>query len=408
MPNKKRVVISGLGIISSAGDSIQDNWENLTQGNVMVKQDPRLEGLQVDFCCPIEGFPTSKQIDKFLAWRIDRFIQFALYAAKQAVADADLDFSTLNKKRVGIVLGNSLAGVTMLESTYSKLHMESEQPVSASLIPGAMGNMAVGQIALQFGITGPSLLIGTACASGADAIGLAKKMLENDECDIVLAGASEAPITKLIVSSFASLGALSTNPNPSEASRPFDEDRSGFVISEGAGILVLEQESHATERGAEIYAAVTGYGSSNDAFHVTSPHKDGVGLKSSMQQALADAQLSPNDIEAINAHGTSTVLNDRTESAAIFDVFGKNPLVTSTKGVTGHCLAAAGAIEAIYSVLSIKNNIVPPVAGLKKLDKSINVSIAHSKINELKINSVLSNSLGFGGQNASLIFSRYN
>jgi 3-oxoacyl-[acyl-carrier-protein] synthase II len=408
MTSKKRIVISGLGVVSSAGDSLQENWNNLIQGNAKVKRDSRLEGLQVDFCCPVEGFPTSKHIDKSLIWRIDRFIQFALYATQQAVADAELNFATLDKRRIGIVLGNSLAGVTSLETAYHKLDLEGAESVRASLIPGFMGNMIVGQIAIQFGITGPSMLIGTACASGADAIGMAKKMLENDECDIVITGASEAPITKLIISSFAALGALSTNSNLLDASRPFDENRDGFVMSEGAGILVLEKESHAIERGAKIYATVAGYGSANDAFHVTSPQKDGAGLKDAMQQALEDAQLLPNDIESINAHGTSTVVNDQIESAAIFDIFGKKPIVTSTKGVTGHCLAASGAIEAIYSVLSIKNNTIPPVAGLKELDKNINISVAHSKMKMVGINSILSNSLGFGGQNASLIFSRYN
>lgn len=408
MPSKKRIVISGMGIVSSAGDSLQENWDNLIQGNARAKHDSRLEGLQVDFCCPVEGFPTSKHIDKSLLWRTDRFIQFALYAAQQAVADAELNFATLNKRRIGIVLGNSLAGVTTLENAYSKLYLEGAQSVSAALIPGFMGNMAVGQMAIQFGITGPSMLVGTACASGADAIGIAKKMLEHDECDIVLTGASEAPITKLIISSFAVLKTLSTNSNLLEASRPFDENRDGFVMSEGAGILVLEKESHAIERGAKIYATVAGYGSSNDNFHVTSPRNDGIGLKDAMQQALEDAQLLPTEIEAINAHGTSTLLNDRIESAAIFDIFGKKPIVTSTKGVTGHCLAASGAIEAIYSVLTIKNNIMPPVAGLKDIDKNINISDAHSKMKMVEVNSILSNSLGFGGQNASLIFSRYN
>lgn len=352
-------------------------------------------------------FPTSKHIEKSLLWRIDRFIQFALCAARQAVADAELDFASLDKRRVGVVLGNSLAGVTSFESGESRLNSIGPEAVSAALIPGAMGNMAVSQLAIEFGITGRSLLIGTACASGSDAIGVAKKMIENDECDIVLTGASEAPLTKLIVSSFAALKTLSRNPNFLEASRPFDKHRDGFVMSEGAGILVLEKESHAINRGANIYASVAGYGSSNDAFHCTSPHEEGAGLKNSMEDALKDACLSPNDIDAINAHGTSTILNDRIESAAIFDIFGKGPVVTSTKGVTGHCLGASGAIEAIYSVLTIKNNIVPPIAGLKEVDDEIKVSLVHSNMQQLKVNSVLSNSLGFGGQNATLVFSRY-
>lgn len=408
MANKKRIVISGMGIVSSAGDSLQENWDNLIQSNSRAKQDSRLAGLQIDFCCPVEGFPTSKHIDKSLIWRTDRFIQFALYAAQQAITDAKLNLAILDKRRIGIVLGNSLAGVATLESAYSKVYLEGEKSISAALIPAFMGSMSVGQIAIKFGITGPSMLVGTACASGADAIGIAKKMLENDECDIVLAGASEAPITKLIISSFATLKALSTNSNLSEASRPFDENRDGFVISEGAGILVLEKESHAIERGAKIYATISGYGSSNDAFHVTSPRNDGSGLKNAIQQALEDAQLSPDEIEAINAHGTSTLLNDQIESSAIFDIFGRKPIVTSTKGVTGHCLAASGAIEAIYSVLTINNNVIPPVAGLKKIDKNINISIAYSEMKKVKVNSILSNSIGFGGQNASLIFSRYN
>lgn len=407
MSDREKIVITGLGIIGSAGYSIEEHWKNICEGKNLIRKDNRLHELDVDFCCPVQNFEPEKYINKSLIWRIDRFIQFALYASIQAVEDAKLNLATLDKRRIGIVLGNSLAGIATLEKAQNRLNSDGPKSASASLIPGYMGSMAVGQIAIQLGITGPSLLIGTACASGADAIGIAKKMLENDECDIVLAGASEAPITSLIVSSFTKLGALSKNRDFSLTSRPFDQERDGFVISEGAGVMILERESHALQRNAGVYATVSGYGTSNDAFHVTSPQSDGAGLKEAMLQALKDAKASPDDIGCINAHGTSTPLNDRTESAAIFDIFGKKPIVTSTKGVTGHSLAASGAIEAIYSVFTLIYNKIPRVAGLINIDKDIQIFIATSEINDVHLNSVLSNSLGFGGQNSSLIFSQY-
>ncbi|MGL5387665.1 MAG: beta-ketoacyl-[acyl-carrier-protein] synthase family protein [Serratia sp. (in: enterobacteria)] len=405
---RNSVVITGLGTIGSAGLTVSESWETLKQGKCTAQYDKRLEGLGVSLCCPVSDFQPEKFISKSILWRTDKFIHLALIAAHQAITDSGLRLATTDKSRIGIVLGNSLAGISSIEKAYNDVASDGFGSVRAAIIPASMANMAAGHIAIQYGITGPTLTIGSACASGADAIGLAKKMIENNECDIVIAGASEAPITSLIISSFARLGALSTNNNPLHASRPFDQERDGFVISEGAGLLVLENKVHAEARKAEIYAVVSGYGTSNDAYHVTSPDPQGAGLKQAITKALRDAALRPEEIDCINAHGTSTPLNDRIESNVIDDIFGRNTKVTSTKGATGHCLAAAGAIEAIFSVLTLKNNFIPGVVGLEHIDSEIKISIVESSGVNIKINSVLSNSIGFGGQNSSLVFQKYN
>jgi 3-oxoacyl-[acyl-carrier-protein] synthase II len=405
---RNSVVVTGLGTIGSAGLSVSESWETLMQQKSTAQYDKRLNGLGIGLCCPIPDFSPERFINKSTVWRTDRFIHLALIAARQAITDSGLKLTAIDRSRVGIVLGNSLAGIASIEKACNAVVSDGYPSVSASVIPASMGNMAAGHIAIEFGITGPTLTIGSACASGADAIGLAKKMIENDECDIVIAGASEAPITSLIISSFAKLGALSTNCDPQHASRPFDQDRDGFVISEGAGLLVLEKESYAQERMAHIYATLSGYGTSNDAYHVTSPDPEGAGLKKSILKALQDAALRPEDISCINAHGTSTPMNDRIESSVIYDIFGKGAKVTSTKGVTGHCLAASGAIEAIFSVLTLNSNTIPGVAGLENIDTEIKISIVKTSDSNGKVNTILSNSIGFGGQNACLIFKKYN
>jgi beta-ketoacyl-acyl-carrier-protein synthase II len=405
---RNSAVITGLGTIGSAGLTVNESWQTLIQRKSTARYDDRLAGLGVSLCCPIPEFLPETFINKSLVWRTDRFIHLALIAAHQAINDSGLILAAIDKNRIGIVLGNSLAGISSIEKAGSTAGTEGYPSVSASVIPASMANMAAGHIAIQYGITGPTLTVGSACASGADAIGLAKKMIENNECDIVIAGASEAPITSLIISSFSRLGALSTNDDPLHASRPFDQDRDGFVISEGAGVLILESSSHAEERKANIYAIVSGYGSSNDAYHVTSPSPEGSGLKQAICKALQDAALKPENIDCINAHGTSTALNDQIESNVIYNIFNKNTKVTSTKGTTGHCLAAAGAIEAIFSILTLKENSIPGVAGLEHVDDKIKIPIVKDMDSTTKINTVLSNSIGFGGQNASLIFQKYH
>ncbi|MCD9496617.1 beta-ketoacyl-[acyl-carrier-protein] synthase family protein [Photobacterium carnosum] len=404
---KINVVVTGLGILNSAGLTVQDSWNKVLSGEATASIDERLKNIDSNISCPIKGWNAKNDIDPSLVWRIDKFIQYAVAASKQALIDAGINFKDVEKKRIGVIIGNSLAGISTLELNLLRVLTDGYQASKASMIPAIMNNMAASQIALTYGIQGPTLCISTACASGADAIGLAKQMIESDQCDIIITGATEAPICPLIVSSFNKLGALSKTLDLKLASRPFDKDRNGFVISEGAGILILESETFARRRKAKIYATVSGYGTANDAFHATSPSPDGTALKLAIYNALENASISANDIDSINAHGTSTVLNDSIESKVIFNIFGSKPIVTSTKGVTGHSLGATGAIEAIYSILSIKYNKIPPIGGLNHIDESIKISIAKNAINTSNINVVMSNSIGFGGQNSTLIFSAY-
>ncbi|GKN25221.1 3-oxoacyl-[acyl-carrier-protein] synthase 2 [Klebsiella pneumoniae] len=379
----------------------------LLKGKGMTRLDSRLQGLKVSWSCPVQNFAPAQHMSKSLIWRTDPFIQYALYAACNAVEDAGLK-KGYGGLKTGIVLGNSLAGISSLETLNKRAFQEGTATIGSLYLLSTMGSMATGNIAIELGIHGPTYLTGTACSSGADAIGTASRLIESGECDIVIAGGSEAPITPLVVSSFTKLGALSKNTDLPHASRPFDKERDGFVISEGAAMMVLENEKTAMERGARIYATLSGYGSANDAHHITSPAPDGSGLSKAIYRALEDASLSSCDIQCINAHGTSTPLNDYLEGNTLSAIFPDHPWVTSTKGVTGHSLAATGAMEAIFSVLNIIHDEITPVAGLKNIDEAIKINIVTEVIKGAGIKNVLSTSLGFGGQNSALIFSKYN
>jgi len=403
---KSKVVVTGMGIISSAGHTPEVCHSTLLEGKGLAKPDPRLSTLEVSWSCPIQDFTPDEHMAKSLIWRCDPFIQYALYAARSAIEDAGLDQAHRGSK-TGIVLGNSLAGITSLETLNKRAVQEGVGIIGSLYLLSTIGSMATGNVAIELGIHGPTYLTGTACSSGADAIGTAKKLIENGECDIVIAGGCEAPITPMVVSSFTKIGALSKNTDLPHASRPFDKERDGFVISEGAAVMVLENEKTALNRGARIYATLSGYGSANDAYHITSPAPDGSGLSQSIYKAMQDASLAPTDIHCINAHGTSTPLNDRLEGSVFSIIFGGHPWVTSTKGVAGHSLAATGAMEAVFSVLTILHDEIPPVDGLKHIDEEIKINIATDIIRGAGIKNILSTSLGFGGQNAALIFSQY-
>ncbi|WP_230374633.1 beta-ketoacyl-[acyl-carrier-protein] synthase family protein [Citrobacter koseri] len=396
-----------MGIISSVGHTPEECHLTLLKGKGMTRLDSRLQGLKVSWSCPVQNFAPAQHMSKSLIWRTDPFIQYALYAACNAVEDAGLK-KGYGGLKTGIVLGNSLAGISSLETLNKRAFQEGTATIGSLYLLSTMGSMATGNIAIELGIHGPTYLTGTACSSGADAIGTASRLIESGECDIVIAGGSEAPITPLVVSSFTKLGALSKNTDLPHASRPFDKERDGFVISEGAAMMVLENEKTAMERGARIYATLSGYGSANDAHHITSPAPDGSGLSKAIYRALEDASLSSCDIQCINAHGTSTPLNDYLEGNTLSAIFPDHPWVTSTKGVTGHSLAATGAMEAIFSVLNIIHDEITPVAGLKNIDEAIKINIVTEVIKGAGIKNVLSTSLGFGRQNSALIFSKYN
>ncbi|QUJ66790.1 beta-ketoacyl-[acyl-carrier-protein] synthase family protein [Photobacterium sp. GJ3] len=405
---KNRAAITGLGLISAGGIGVQENWETACNGISTAQKIPELEGMEVEIGCRIPSFDPDKLLGRSVARRIDRFIQIAMVAYREAISHSGLDPKNWNGKRVGIVVGSSLAGIERFVDEQHVLENEGDRMVSPSTIPGAMMNMVAGQIAIDCHATGPSLIVSTACASGLTALGVGREWINSGQCDVVIAGSSEAPITPLVVASMNRLGALSKHPDHRHASKPFDEERDGFVIAEGAGFFVLEREDSAISRQAEIHAFVDGYGASTDAYHVTTPRPDGEGLSEAIQAALKDAGIEGKDIQHVNAHGTSTRLNDITESGVIAETVGLHPIVTSIKGSIGHSLAAAGAVESVFTVMSLKNSLVPPTVNLQKVDEGIQLDIAMQQPREIKIQHALKVSLGFGGHNAAIVFSNKN
>lgn len=403
--SNQRVAITGTGLVCPAGLNVSSSWDFVLSGNSAAAKCRQLEGLEIDFACSINNFDPDISLGRSLARRIDRFIQLALVACREALAESGLEPDKWNGRRVGVVTGNSLAGIGRFLEQQQVLESEGDRMVSPSMIPGAMMNMVAGQIAIECHATGPSLLVSTACASGITAIDTACQWLKEGRCDVVIAGATEAPIVPLIVAGMNRLGALSKNPDIKHASRPFDRDRDGFVIAEGAGFVVLETEGHAVARGQEILAFVSGAGTSTDAYHVTTPEPQGRGLSVAIQQALDNAGLKGKDIQYVNAHGTSTRLNDVTEGRVIEKEIGRHAPVTSLKGAIGHTLAAAGAVETVLTILSVKHGVIPPTANLISLDSEINLDVVCSEPRKLKIHHALKLSMGFGGHNGALIIS---
>ncbi|MFC0267837.1 beta-ketoacyl-[acyl-carrier-protein] synthase family protein [Kushneria aurantia] len=405
MTNK--VVVTGMGVLCSAGATVSQLWDKIVQKKVLTQYDYRLENAPVKCSCPLSNWNPKLRFKQAAFTQVDPFIQYAVYAAQEALDDANIQPGyNLPSNKIGIVVGNSLAGISTLEKIINKESEVGPASVSASYILSTMTNMASANISVHLGITGPSYFLSTACASGADAIGRGKRMIESGECDTVIVGGSEAPITKNVVTAFAKLGALSRNNIGEGSIRPFDKERNGFVISEGAGFLVLEHESQAQKRKANIHARLLGYGSSSDAYHMTTPTPSGKGLTQAVEKALSDANIESIEIGYINAHGTATSLNDRLENTVYGDIFGLTTPVTSTKGVTGHPLAASGAIEAIASIQSLKTNTIPGTAGLNIIDDDIKINVNRETTKPLNSLLVMSSSIGFGGQNSVLIFEK--
>jgi 3-oxoacyl-[acyl-carrier-protein] synthase II len=401
------IAVTGLGLVTPAGVGVERNWSEVCRaGGTAAAFDPELDGVPVSLACRVPGFDAEALLGGRRAHRLDRFVQFALVAAHEALADSGLDPATWDGARVGVVLGNAGAGLQTYEGQHRVMLDQKPQRVTPLLLAMYLPNMMAGQVAIEFGATGPNLVVATACASGNTAIATACDLLALGRCDVVLTGGSEAMVTPLTMSGFANMGALSTrNDAPESASRPFDADRDGFVAGEGAGLLVLERAGDARARGARIRARIVGHGSTADAHHITAPHPDGRGLEQAMRLALADAGAAPGDVSYVNAHGTSTPLNDLAEARTLRRVLPAGPLVSSTKGVTGHLLGAAGAIEAAYTVLALENGLVPPTANLRTRDPEIDIDVATTPIRH-GIELALSNSMGFGGQNAVLALSR--
>lgn len=400
------VAVTGIGLVTAAGTDVESSWQRVLSGRATASRDPELAGLPADFSCRVPGFDAGELLGPSSAWRLDRFTQLAIVAARQAVADAGLDPRSWDGTRVGVIMGNSLGGTATWEQQHRRLLEDGPKRVSPLLIPMGMSNMVAGHLAIDLRAQGPSMVTATACASGTNAIGLARDLLRAGTCDVMLAGGSESALTPATITGLQRMGGLSGRADdPSSASRPFDVTRDGFVPAEGAGLLVLERTEDARARGATVYARVLGFGSSSDAHHATAPDPSGAGMERALRAALADAGTGPDEVDHVNAHGTSTPLNDVTEARVLRRVLGRRPLVTSTKGVTGHPLAAAGAMEAGFTALALHHGVVPPTANLTELDPEIDLEVATAATKPPALDIAVSTSLGFGGHNAALVLS---
>ncbi|MFE1961342.1 beta-ketoacyl-[acyl-carrier-protein] synthase family protein [Streptomyces sp. NPDC059479] len=397
-------LVTGAGLVTPAGVGVTANWDTVLVGRPTAAHLPELDGLPVTMACQVPGF-SPRELGHG-SWRWDRFTQFAVVAAREALEQAGLtpgDWA--DSSRVAVIIGSGAGGTATLEAQHRILLEEGPSSVSPLTLSMGLVNMAAGQVAIDISANGPCLAPCTACAAGASALGIGRELLRQGVADVVVAGGAEAPITPLYISSFARMRALSRrSDDPATASRPFDAGRDGFVLGEGAGVLVLETEEHAAARGARPLARLTGYGASSDAHHVTSPHPEGRGAELAMRAALDDAGLAIGDVDYVNAHGTSTPLNDVTEAGVVSRLLGNGVAVSSTKGVTGHPLGAAGAVEAAYCVLAIRDGLIPPTAGLVDPDPRVEVDLVRGSARTGPIRAALSNSFGFGGQNATLVF----
>lgn len=410
---KRRVVVTGVGLVTPCGIGIDNVWNNILNGQSGIGPITRFDITQFDtkFAGEIKEFTPEDYIQPKEVKKMDLFIQYAIAAAQIAVNDAGLDMGREDSERVGVVVGTGLGGLPTIEKYHSVLMERGPGRITPFFIPMLIANEAPGHIAIQHGFKGPNLCIVTACATGAHSIGEACRIIQYGDADVMVAGGSEANLTPLTVGGFNAMKALSTrNDDPLKASRPFERDRDGFVVAEGSGIVILEELEHATKRGAKIYAEMAGYGYNGDAYHITAPCADGDGFIRCIRMALKDALLSPDDVDYINAHGTSTKLNDYIETLSIKEVFKekayKTP-VSSTKSMTGHLLGAAGAIEAIFSVLSIRDQVCPPTINYENPDPECDLDYVPNTARNHAINVVVSNAFGFGGTNSALVFRRF-
>ncbi|NYI04903.1 beta-ketoacyl-[acyl-carrier-protein] synthase family protein [Allostreptomyces psammosilenae] len=399
------IVVTGLGAVSAAGIGTEENWRGVRSGRSAVATDPELAGLPVDISCRVPEYDVDGLIGWQEARRIDRTTQLAIVAAHEALADAGLDPKTWDGARVGVVMGTSNGGAGTMEREYVTFVKEGHEWVSPLVGVTAPMNMLAGYLAIHLGAFGPNLVTATACASGPTALGTARMLLRSGACDVVVAGGAEAPLTQMSMSALHQMGALSKRTDdPAAACRPFDAGRDGMVAAEGAGVLILERAEDARARGARRRARLAGYGASADGYHLSAPDPSGAGAERAIRMALADADLAPGDIDHVNAHGSSTPLNDLTEGRVIGRVYGDRVAVTSTKGVVGHALGAAGALESVYTVLALEHGEVPPTANLEQQDKEIEVDVVAGAARPVPIRAASTHSFGFGGQNAVIVF----
>ena len=400
----RRVVVTGMGLISPLGNTVTESWSNCIQGNSGISENIiNLDGMPIKIGGRIKDFDSTQYIDPKDVRRLDTFVQYGVSAGIQAIDDAGLD-ENINKDRVGLNIGSGIGGLDSIEKNKDILDKKSFKRVSPFFVPGSIINMTPGYLSILKGYTGPNLSIVTACASSNHAIGTSARLIAYGDADIMVTGGSEMATTPLGVSGFLASRALSKSDDPKKASRPWDVDRDGFVLSDGAAILVLEEYEHAKQRSANIYAEVVGFGMSSDAYHMTAPSEDGSGAALSISRAILDAGVQPDDINYINAHATSTPLGDLAECNAVKSIFDTPPPISSTKSMTGHTLGAAGAVESIFSIMSIVNNIAPPTINLDNPDEGCDLDFISHQARDMKMDVALNNSFGFGGTNSTLIF----
>ena len=410
--SKRRVVVTGLGTINPLGNNVSDTWNNLINGISGIDYISSFETdeLPVTFAGEVKNFDANEYMGKQHARKLDRSGHLSIYATEEALKDAGFNTEERLGVDVGIVFGTGIGGIGATEDAVRTYDKRGPSRINPLAITQLMPNSSTGQVAIKFGIEGPSLTITTACAASANALGEAKNMIQNGIVDTVIAGGTESGTTAMTIGAFAQIKALSTNnENPKKACRPFDKDRDGFVMGEGSTVLVMESEESAINRGADIYGYVSGYGASTDAHHITAPAEGGRGAVDAMKKALLDAELTPSDIDYINAHGTSTPANDKNETAAIKTVFGEKAYdinISSTKSMTGHLLGGGGAFESLVSLLSLKNNIIPPTINLNNPDTECDLNYTPNIAIEKELSTAMSNSFGFGGHNGALVFKK--
>ncbi|MEK4484867.1 beta-ketoacyl-ACP synthase II [Psychrobacillus sp. FSL H8-0484] len=408
---KRRVVVTGVGAITPLGNDIETTWAGIKEGKSGVGMLTRLDASQfaAKVAAEVKDFDIEKYIEKKDARKMDRFTHYALAASIMAVEDANLTITEELGLRTGVWIGSGIGGMETYEAQFRIFLEKGARRVSPFFVPMMIPDMAAGQVSIHFGAKAINSCTVTACASGTNSIGDAFKVIERGDADVMITGGAESPITHMSVAGFCSNTALTLNTDPQKASRPFDANRDGFVIGEGAGILILEEYEHAVARGAKIYAEIVGYGSTGDAHHITAPAPEGEGAARAMQQAIEDAGISPEQVDYINAHGTSTPYNDQFETLAVKTVFAEhayNLAMSSTKSMTGHLLGAAGGIEAIFSVLALKEGILPPTINLENPDPICDLDYVPNIARKADIQYSMSNSLGFGGHNASILFKK--
>jgi 3-oxoacyl-[acyl-carrier-protein] synthase II len=408
---KGKIVITGIGVVTPLGNDVESMWSALVAGKSGVGPITRFDastGYATRIAAEVKDFDPTAWMERKDAKRNDRFVQLGVAAAAQAVEAARLDMSTVDASRVGVIIGSGIGGIATFEEQHTNLIQKGPERVSPFFIPMMISNMASGQISIHTGAKGPNFTTVSACTSSANAIGEALRTLQHDDADVVITGGTEATVTPMAIAGFSSMKAMSTrNDEPTRASRPFDAERDGFVMGEGAVMLVIEKEEHAIKRGAPILCELAGYGASGDAYHITSPMPDGDGAVRAMRQALTDAGMKPEDVTYINAHGTSTPYNDRTETVAVKRLFGdhaRNVMLASTKSMTGHLLGAAGALEAAICALVITRGVVPPTINYENPDPECDLDCVPNQARTVQVTAAISNSMGFGGHNGSLAF----